>query len=161
MTYRERRRQVILWTISQWMRRHGAWCVLVLSFSVVTAGTALAKEASPVLDADKTVDSEKKKDEKTVEKTVKGTVSFIRKSKMAVEYAATEKGGEEIFLTIDKDVTVKNVKKFSDIARGDTVQVRYVETYRDPKEKGGERFVLSMVVKEISFVSKPKTGLSS
>lgn len=127
--------------------------VKLLSQEKKTAAAQITQEKAP--------ESAKRKDEKTVEKTVKGTVSFIRKNKMAVEYAATEQGGEEIFLTIDKEVKVKNTKKFSDISQGDTVQVKYTETYREPKEKGGERFVLSMVVNEILFVGKAKTGLSS
>ena len=146
------------------MRRYGTWFVLVLSFCFASAAWAADPTASaaPVLDAKKTAAPEKKKDEKTVEKMIKGTVSFIRKNKMAVEYAQTaERGGEEIFLTIDKDVAIKNTKKFSDITQGDTVRVKYVETYREPKEKSGERLILSTVVKEIAFVSKPKAGLSS
>jgi hypothetical protein len=103
----------------------------------------------------------KKKDEKTVEKAVKGTVTFIRKNKVAVEFAATAQGGEEILLAIGKDAQVKNVKTFSDIAQGDRVQVKYLETYREPKEKGGEPFVLSMVVQEIALLSKAKVGLTS
>ena len=94
----------------------------------------------------------KKNEEKTDEKTVAGTVSFIRKNKMAVEF----KESEEIFLTIDPGVKLKRVKNFSEIGRGDKVSVKYTETFRDPKESGGERFVVSMVVKEIVLSGKAK-----
>ena len=59
-------------------------------------------------------------------------------------------------MKISKDVKLKKAKTLADLSQGDTVSVKYLETYREPKTPGGERFVLSMVVHEITLVSKAK-----
>ena len=111
---------------------------------------------APAAVAKNTAKEVKKKDEKVVERTVKGTVSFIRKDKMAVEYAADDEGGQEILLGVAKDVKFKKAKGLADIVQGDSVAVKYLETYREPKAPGGEKFVVSMVVSEIALVGKAK-----
>ena len=177
MTQRERRRQMLLWTIQRWMRYTGFFA-LMLASACTFYGTGLAAEplvekplksspekpkpaalqdkpkAAVQMDVKKEEKKEDKKDEKKIEKTVKGSVSFIRKNKMAVEYSKEK--GEEILLKIEKDVQLKNAKDFSEIQTGDKVKVVFVETFREPKEKDGERIVLSMVVKQIELLGKAK-----
>ncbi len=133
----------------------------VLVLYLLTGGAALAaetKEAKPASPAKKLlskwvnpapaakaktpVPGPKKPDVKTMEKKVTGTVMFIRKNKISVEFEATEEGGEDMYLPLDKEVKVQRVKDFSEIKQGDRVEVKYKQTYLEPKEKGGEPVIL-------------------
>ena len=51
-----------------------------------------------------------------------------------------------------KEVKVQRAKSFSDIKQGDQVKVKYVQTYLDPKEKGGEPVILKTEGTEILLV---------
>jgi len=108
--------------------------------------------------AAQTLDKEtkEKKNEKTVERIVKGPVSFIRKNSMAVEFNIDKDGAEDIYLTLDKSVKVRNAKDLSGIVQGDSVKVKYLETYLEPKKKDEEPIVLSMVVTEIMLLKKAR-----
>lgn len=106
--------------------------------------SAIVKEVS--------IADEKKPKEKKIEKTVTGNVVFIRKNKMSVEFGEDANGGQELLLSLDKDVKVKHAKNFAQIKQGDLVQVKYEEIYLDPKEKDGEPTVLKMTGKEITFL---------
>lgn len=164
MTDHALRRQRLLAAINQWMRRNGIWFVLIVAMSVSSSDLATAAEtklvdvltsgskAAAKLAVKPVLKEEKKDDTKKLEKKLSGTVSYIHAGKMVVEFAP----GEEIFLTVDKDVKINRAKSYKEIARGDRVSVKYVEVYRDPKVKGGERTVLSMAVKEVSLDKKAK-----
>lgn len=95
---------------------------------------------------------EELKKAKVVEKTVTGTVMFIRKNRMSVEFASGDEGGEDMLLSLDKNVKVKQIKDFSKIKQLDKVQVRYTETYLEPKEQRGEPVILDRVGTEITFL---------
>lgn len=109
------------------------------------------------------VRDEKKKNEKKIEKTLKGRISFIRKSKMAVEYEVNKDESEDMYLTVDKNVKLRNAKKFSDIGPRDLVEVKYTQTYIEPEKKESETLILSNIVSEINFISKakPESALES
>jgi hypothetical protein len=63
---------------------------------------------------------------------------------------------------LDENVKVKNIKDFSKIKRGDRVEVKYEETYLEPKEKGGEPTILKTLGREITFLkSGPLASESS
>jgi hypothetical protein len=94
----------------------------------------------------------KEKEEKTIKKTLKGTVVFIRKNKISIEVDESEAGSQEILLTLDKNIQVNNVKNFSQIKPRDQVQVWYEETYREPKIKDEAPFILKTVGKEIRLL---------
>jgi len=166
MTARNRKAIVEYWLWKHWMTTtFFVFCILISSQAMAEVKAIQSKSveqksltssatASP---AKATAKTEKKKDEKVVEKTIKGTVSFIRKDRMAVEYDVNAvEGGLEILLGISKDAKFKSAKNASDIAQGDTVAVKYLETYREPKTPGGEKFVVSMIVKEINLVKRAK-----
>ncbi len=165
MTARNRKAIVQYWLWKHWMAT--SFFVLMILFTSQASAEVKAIQAKPVeqksavkvstvAPAKTATKDEKKKDEKVVEKTVKGMVSYIRKDKMAVEYGENAEGGLEILLGIAKDAKFKKAASTADIAQGDTVAVKYLETYRDPKTPGGEKFVVSMVVSEITLVSKVK-----
>jgi hypothetical protein len=164
MTVHAQRRQRLLAVINQWMRRNRIWFVLVLVLSVPPSDRAMAAETKlvDVLSSGSKVTAkpaikpvlkeEKKDDTKKIEKNLSGTVSYIHAGKMVIEFSP----GEEIFLTVDKDVKVSHVKSYKEIARGDRVSVKYTEVSREPKGKAAARTVLSMTVKEISLEKKAK-----
>lgn len=96
---------------------------------------------------------EKNKDEKVAERTVTGVVMFIRKNMISVEFnSGAQAGGEDRLLSLDENVKVKNIKDFSKIKRGDRVEVKYEETYLEPKEIGGEPTILKTLGREITLL---------
>jgi hypothetical protein len=116
-----------------------------------SAGVSKAKKATKKQD-------EKKTKEMVVEKTVNGTIVFIRKNNMSVEFASGEAGGEELYLKLDKKVKLQHIKEFSKLKRGDQVSVKYLETYLEPEKKGDEPIVLSMVGTQITLVKSAVNG---
>ncbi len=175
MTPHERHRQNLLWTIRQWMRMAGFYALLLSFGGVCLAAEVKSSEAVPLAvkpAAPKAVakttpkapaQAEKKKDEKTVVKTLKGTVMFIRRDRMSVEFSQSgDEGGEDLLLSLDKKLKLKNVKDFSKIRPGDEVRVKYVETYLEPQKKGQQPIILSMVGNEIELLRKANSeALSS
>ena len=165
MTTKNRKAIVQYWLWKHWMGT--SLFLLMILFTSQASAEVKAIQAKPLeqktavkvaaaAPAKNAAKDEKKNDEKVVEKTVKGTVSYVRKDKMAIEYGASAEGGLEILLGISKDVKFKKAKSTADIAQGDVVAVKYLETYREPKTPGGEKWVFSMVVTEITLVNKAK-----
>ena len=117
MTQRERHRQHLLWTIKCWMRRHGAWFVLAVSFAFALPQNVFAavkpvqaelvkQEAAAKAPANK---AEEKKT-KHRNRSIDGAVMFIRKDRMSVEFSQSgDEGGEDILLSLDKKIKLKNV----------------------------------------------------
>ena len=109
------------------------------------------KEAKQNREVKKNTQDVKKEVEKTVEKNVTGTVMFIRKNKMSVEFSGKE-GAGDMYIPLDANVKLQRAKSFSEIKQGDKVKVKYKLTYLDPKEKGGEPVVLKTVGIEITLL---------
>lgn len=165
MTARNRKAIVDYWLWKHWMGTSLFVCVILFASQASAEVKAIqakpleqksAVKVSAAATATTAAKEEKKKDEKVVEKTVKGAVSFIRKDKMAIEYGSNAEGGLEILLGIAKDAKFKKAKSAADITQGDTVAVKYLEAYRDPKTPGGEKWVYSMTATEIALVNKAK-----
>lgn len=95
----------------------------------------------------------REKNAKKVEKLIKGTIMFIRKGDMSIEYAENDAlGGQEMNLAIDPKVKLRNVKNFAQFKRGDEVQAKYTQVYLEPEKAGGEPYVLRSVVTELNLV---------
>jgi hypothetical protein len=148
------------------MRRHGAWFVFIVSLSVAAPGPAygaLKPIQGEAVKQEKPLDKppaqpQKKKDEKTVQRTVEGKVAFVRKDKISVEFASSEEtGAEEMLLNLDKKVKLSGVKDFAKLKYGDEVLVKFTETYKEPKIKGEEPKILNRVGTEIKLL-KPATA---
>lgn len=134
---------------------------------------AKAEAIKPVLKETKPASKETKaavakageSDDKRFKKAVKsltGMVAFARHNKMAVEYESNEQGGAEIYLEVDPKVKLKQAKKLSDLAYGDTVALSYVETTSVPAKPDEKPAIQSMVVTEITLLKKanPKALVS-
>lgn len=102
---------------------------------------------------------EREDNQKIVEKTVAGSVVFVRKNKLSVEFASNEEGAEEILLSIEKDAKLKNLKSLSQLKPGDEISVKYLETYLEPKDKDAAPTILKMAVAEIRFLRRPPVGM--
>ena len=99
-------------------------------------------------------------DEKVDTKTVTGQITGMTKRTLSVEYEQTAEGSYEMLLPFDGTVKLERLKTLQQLSRGDTVAVRYEQTYR-VNEKG-ERVILKTVAKQVSLVrTAPKQGLAS
>ena len=169
MTRREWHRQNLIWTIHLWMRRHGAWFVLVLSFSVASPEMLFAAETKSMdtllTDVDLSAPGTAPKpaavkrprfelptlseeDEKAVGTMLdaKGTISARNKYGMAVEYGVDAKTGSssEIWVNFHKKLKLSGMKDLSELGEGDRVRIQYKVT------KETKRILLT----EITLVSK-------
>lgn len=113
----------------------------------------LVSPAKKTAAADTAVDP-KFKDAKKVTKFIVGTVAYIGKNRMSVEFGSDETGSEEILLTLDPKMKLSGVKKFTDLKYGDKVEVKYRQSYLEPGKKGDEPFVLAMEIIEVKLVEK-------
>lgn len=148
MTSRERRRQSLLRTIEQWMRRHGAWFVFALCFSAWTAETGHAAEVKAALaNAAKTpavVSAEKKtytpkfyyrkttKAETKLEteaKTVQGKLSARGTNGLEIQVGIDKEKGtsNDMWFEYREGMKLGGAKKLSDFNEGDIIKVGYNE----------------------------------
>lgn len=84
-----------------------------------------------------------------------GQVTGIDAQSIDLLYARTEDAEYEMHLPVDAKVELKHYKAFSDIQRGDEVELQYekvVETPNTPTER------MTMTVKTIRFIKRPKEG---
>lgn len=119
--------------------RHGC---LVLAVGLLPLAAAEASNGTAKLD--------EKLDEKVAYKEVTGTVTYVGKRAMNVEYAVTKEGSYEMMLPYDASVRVARVRSLADFKQGDTVRVKYRQTYRHGDK--GEKIVLDTVATEIALV---------
>ncbi|MDP3732571.1 MAG: hypothetical protein Q8R31_06110 [Candidatus Omnitrophota bacterium] len=85
-------------------------------------------------------------------KEVQGEITWMSKSYIAIVFQRNDAGKseEEILLPIDKETNLVHLRTLGDLARGDTVRVKYEEVVEEDAQ--GRR--LNRLAKAISFVRK-------
>lgn len=126
---------------------------LAKAISPKAANKEAKRASAPKSESRTSAKDEPKKDEVVVEKTLQGTVGFIRKDKMSVEFGVDEENGvQEMLLALDKNIRFSGIKDPAGIQYGDQVRVKFLETTRIPKEKSEKAAVLGRAVTELQFI---------
>jgi len=100
------------------------------------------------------LNTEKPKVVRTMERA-KGQVTWIEGRTLNLLYDQQDDAEFEMLLPVDEKVQLLHYKKFSEIQRGDEVELEYekvIEAPNTPEEK------MTKSVKKIRFVRRPKEG---
>lgn len=90
-------------------------------------------------------------------KEVMGEVASVSSSSISVEYSRTKQGSYEMLLPVGTETRFERLKSLAEVKAGDTVRVRYAQTYKDGED--GKRIVLKTLATHISLVRPaPKDG---
>ena len=103
------------------------------------------------------LNTEKPKVVRTMERA-KGQVTWIEGRTLNLLYDQQDDAEFEMLLPVDEKVQLLHYKKFSEIQRGDEVELEYekvIEAPKTPEEK------MTKTVKKIRFVRRPKEGALS
>lgn len=126
----------------------GEWLAIavLLFLGISWAGLPMAQAAE-----------ELKEEGKVQVASVTGRVSAVSKQGIAVEYAYTSKTSKEMYLPLAEKVRLQRLQDLKEINPGDTVEVRYQQTYKEePDEK---KTILKTAATEISLLKKaPQEG---
>ncbi len=100
-------------------------------------------------------------EEKTQYGEVTGSVSAVSKQGIADEYSRTRKSSSEMFLPLSDHVRLVRMADLGQLKAGDTVKVRYEQTYTEDKD--GKRTVLNTTGTEIAMMRRapPEGTLAS
>lgn len=91
-------------------------------------------------------------EQKVEYKEVTGEVSAVSKRGIAVEYSRTRTGSSEMFLPFADHVKLQRVQDLTQLQPGDTVKVRFEQTYTEDKD--GERTVLKTTATEVEMMRR-------
>lgn len=118
---------------------------ILLAFLVALPGLAGAVEDS---------------EEQLAYNEVKGEVTNVGKRALSVEFSRTKNSSSEMLLPIGEATKLIRLKSLDELKAGDTVQVRYTQTYREDEK--GKRIVLKTTATEIALLrSAPRQELTS
>lgn len=99
-------------------------------------------------------------EEKVAANEVKGRVVTITKRAISVEYDSKEQASYEMLLPLAKDIRLSHLQDLSELKQGDTVRVKYEQTYTENDK--GERMILKTLATDLTLLrSAPKNSLSS
>ena len=95
--------------------------------------------------------------EKMSAQEITGTVSAVSKQGIAVEYSRTSEGNFEMYLPLGDKVKLERLNSLEELKAGDTVKVRYEQTFKETKE--GPPLVLKTAATEVALMRRaPEEG---
>ena len=103
------------------------------------------------------IESSSANDEQVEVKTVSGQLVMVKRHQISVENVRKDKEGyaHEYLLPLAEDVRLNHVREFSELQKGDTVQVTYHTIYR--VDEKGERVDLKTIATEITLLKAAST----
>lgn len=91
---------------------------------------------------------------------VRGQVTSVTKRAISVEYAQKNNASYEMLLPFTQDIRLSHLRNLSELKPGDTVKVRYTQTYRENDK--GEKVILNTVATDLALIRRaPTSGFSS
>lgn len=115
-----------------------------VSLFILLAATTAGAEESP---------AEKLKVESA---DLTGEITAASRTGIGVQYQITSEGSREIYLPIDEKTRLDRIFSPTDLRPGDTVQVRYERTYREPQQ--GKRLFVRTRAATVALVRRSPEG---